>query len=317
MTWWVLFKALSALKGRAASVLNTHQAMCRPPSASLCTSYTLGHFHAFSCPYPSLLRRQAPLVSPPLNTDDLPIWHNVYCRNENNHTYYCSSLIKQGVTTWGQFFGENHPRYHRTLPRTWKPVYTSARCVLNVVKPQDEFDLPVTWSTCWGKGFFLRVASPTYRDNSPIGYGKSGPGQSSTPQPKSSYSEHCGTSYLYTNIFSHSRARLIAWETVYHALSECKFYPMVFDSLHKSWGMTTSLGTVDDPDDGNTGPLTAKEIARPGQEFHSLKEPLGHLLCVAREAHWALRWHSKEGAIATLQTFLSIWVSMLVKWTSM
>ena len=35
-----------------------------------------------------------------------------------------------------------------------------------------------------------------------------------------------------------------------------------------------SLGSVDDPDDGSTGPLSAKEISRPGHEFHSQHTPV-------------------------------------------
>ena len=106
-------------------------------------------------------------------------------------------------------------------------------------------------------------------------------------------------------------------ETVKHALSECKFYPVIFDFLNKSWGPTKSLGSVDDPDDNSAGPLTAKDMAKPSHEFYSLIEPLGQLLWVAREAHRALRWHAKEGGTATLQKFLTIWVGMLAKWTSM
>ena len=92
---------------------------------------------------------------------------------------------------------------------------------------------------------------------------------------------------------------------------------MIFDFLNKSWGPTKSLGSVDDPDDNSAGPLTAKDMAKPSHEFYSLIEPLGQLLWVAREAHRALRWHAKEGGTATLQKFLTIWVGMLAKWTSM
>ena len=74
----------------------------------------------------SLLRRQALLVKPPVNVSELPIWHNVFCRNEHRHTYYCSPLISQGVTTWGAFYGEHHPRNHCMLPPTRKPIYSAA-----------------------------------------------------------------------------------------------------------------------------------------------------------------------------------------------
>ena len=94
---------------------------------------------------------------------------------------------------------------------------------------------------------------------------------------------------------------------------ECKFYPVIFDFSNKSWDPTKSLGSVDDPDDHSTGPLNVKDMAQPGREFHSLTEPLGQLLWVAREAHWALRWHAKEGGSATLLKFLTIWVGMLAK----
>ena len=108
----------------------------------------------------SLLRRQAPLVKPPANTSELPVWHNVFCRNEHRHTYYGSPLISQGVTTWGAFFGEHHPRYHRTLPWTWKPVYTAAHRTLKAVMSQEIFDLLATWTLCWGNRFFLKFVSP-------------------------------------------------------------------------------------------------------------------------------------------------------------
>ena len=147
----------------------------------------------------SLLRRQAPLVKPPANVSEPPIWHNVFFGNEHRRTYYCPprhkstcsaarqynelrmramticlchrgvsralypllmALISQGVRTWGAFYGEHHPRNHRTLPRTWKPVYSAAHRILNTAKLQEIFDLPDTWALCWGKGFFLRFASP-------------------------------------------------------------------------------------------------------------------------------------------------------------
>ena len=80
-----------------------------------------------------------------------------------------------------------------------------------------------------------------------------------------------------------------------HALSECKFYPVIFDFFNKSWGPTKSLGSVDDPGDHSTSPLNVKDMAQPDREFHSLTEPLGQLLWVAEEAHWASRWHAQQG----------------------
>ena len=87
-------------------------------------------------------------------------------------------------------------------------------------------------------------------------------------------------------------------ETIRHALSECKFYPVIFDFLNKSWGLTKSLGSVDNPDDHSTGPLSVKNMAQAGRELHSLTEPLGQLLWVAREAPWALRWQAKKGGVS-------------------
>ena len=52
-------------------------------------------------------------------------------------------------------------------------------------------------------------------------------------------------------------------ENVKHALSECKFYLVIFDVLNNSWGPTKSLGSVDNPDDNSTGPITAKDMAKP------------------------------------------------------
>ena len=188
--------------------------------------------------------------------------------------------------------------------------------VLNVVKHHDAFDVPVTWSTCWGKGFFLRFASPepNIHNQQPNWVWEKWTRAKLHPTTKDFIQRALWHKLLvHEHIFaltstadSPLRGKR---EMVYHALPECKFYPVVFDFLHKSWGggVTKSLGSVDDPDDGSTRPLTAKELARQGQEFHSLKEPLGHLLWVAREADWALRWHWKEGGTVALQKFFSVW----------
>ena len=105
---------------------------------------------------------------------------------------------------------------------------------------------------------------------------------------------------------------------VYHALLECKFFPVIFEFLHKPRGMTKPFGSVDDPDDGSIGPMPIKGISGPRYEFHSLIEPLGHLLWVAREAHGALRWHSKDGGggeVTRIFIYLGQYVAYL--WTSM
>ena len=57
-----------------------------------------------------------------------------------------------------------------------------------------------------------------------------------------------------------------------------------------------------------------KELACQRREFHTRREPLGHLFWVAREAHWALQWLAKDGGKTTLQVVQAIWIQMLVKW---
>ena len=253
----------------------------------------------------SLLRRQAPLFKPPTNVSELPIWHKVFCRNEHKHTYYCSPLISQGVTTWGIFYGEHHPRNHRMLPR------------------KEIFDLPDTWALCWGEGMSLQFVSP---DPDTL-----------EQQPNWVWEEWVRAKFhlttkefvqraLWHKLMVHDRIFTLTAttdgplcgkkETIRHALSECKFYPVIFDFLNKSWGPTKSVGSVDDPDDHSTDTLNVKDMAQLGREFHSLTEPLGQLLWVAREAQWPLRWREKEGGSATLQKFLTIWACMLAKWTS-
>ena len=209
------------------------------------------------------------------------------------------------------------------LPRTWKLVYSTAHRTLNTAKSQEIFDLPDTWALCWGKGFFLRFVSPDL----------------DTPKqhPNWVWEEWVRAKFhpttkefvqrvLWHKLMVHDRIFTLTGttdyplcgkkETIRHAHPDCKFYLVIFDFLNKSWGPTKSLGLVDDLDDHNTGLLNVKDMAQPGREFHSLTEPLGQLLWVAREANWASRWHAKEGGSTTLQKFLTIWAGMLAKWTS-
>ena len=84
-------------------------------------------------------------------------------------------------------------------------MYTLAHRVLNAVKLQDEFDLLVMWSMCWGKGFScgLLAQSPVRTCTNLTGYGKSGLGQSSIPRPKSPTTKESIQRALWQK-FSHS-----------------------------------------------------------------------------------------------------------------
>ena len=42
-----------------------------------------------------------------------------------------------------------------------------------------------------------------------------------------------------------------------------------------------------------------QELAYLGREFHTFKELLGHLFLVAREEHYPLRWHAKDGGVGS------------------
>ena len=155
--------------------------------------------------------------------------------------YYCSPLISQGVTTWGAFFGEHHPRNHCTLPRTWKPVYSAAHRILNTATSPEIFDVLDTWALCWGKGFFLKFVSP----------------DPDTPKQKPNWvweewvkaklhptTKEFVQRAVWHKLMVHDCIFTLTGTTncplcrkkkaVRHALSECKIYPLIFDFLNKS-----------------------------------------------------------------------------------
>ena len=74
-------------------------------------------------------------------------------------------------------------------------------------------------------------------------------------------------------VFSYSRAPLIvpfagSGRQFNLRCLTVSFTQSFFDFLHKSWGVTKALGSVDDPGDGSTGPLSpplGQGLGKPGQ----------------------------------------------------
>ena len=61
----------------------------------------------------SLVRRRVLAVRPPANLQNTRLWHSVYFRNNQRHTYYCTTLIKEGVFTYGRLMNHEQCRLVR------------------------------------------------------------------------------------------------------------------------------------------------------------------------------------------------------------
>ena len=79
---------------------------------------------------------------------------HVFFRNRYGPTYYCTTLIREGVTSWSQLMHHEHSRRVQRIPPTWRPVSLTGQCSMQAIKPL-LFEQPSQWGLMWGRGVFL------------------------------------------------------------------------------------------------------------------------------------------------------------------
>ena len=115
-------------------------------------------FLGTSCKAFSLLRKTAPIATPPDGIiPDMPLWHSAWFRDTHNNTYFSPSTIRKGVMTVAQLSGMEGGCSH--LPRTWEPVYVAGLELLRArprPRPSTPDEAKPTFWLNWNNRAMLR-----------------------------------------------------------------------------------------------------------------------------------------------------------------
>ena len=95
-----------------------------------------------------LKQRDEPYASPLVFLQNLPLWQNALCRNENHHTYHCPQLVRKGVVYWHDIA---HDALIKRIAHTYKSPYRiAARRLLHCAHLNSiGLSCPSFWET-WG-----------------------------------------------------------------------------------------------------------------------------------------------------------------------
>ena len=93
-----------------------------------------------------LKQRDDPYASPLVSLQNLPLWHNALCRNENHHTYRSPQLVRKGVVYWHDI---SHDALIKGIAHTYKSPYRIvARRLLHYAHLNPiELSCPSFWET--------------------------------------------------------------------------------------------------------------------------------------------------------------------------
>ena len=87
-----------------------------------------------------------PYASPLVSLQNLLLWHNALCQNENHHTYHCPQLVRKGVVYWHDI---SQDALIKGIAHTYKSPYcVAARKLLHCAHLNPiELSCPSFWET--------------------------------------------------------------------------------------------------------------------------------------------------------------------------
>ena len=93
-----------------------------------------------------LKQRDELYASPLVSLQNLPLWHNALCQNENHHNYHFPQLVRKGVVYWHDI---SHDTLIKGIAHTCKsPFRIAGRRLLHCAHFNPiELSCPSFWET--------------------------------------------------------------------------------------------------------------------------------------------------------------------------